>query len=133
MTAIQVTKGLIIDEPWISAILSGKKTWEMRKTLCRIRGEIALIRKGSGLVVGVASVAGCEASLDTMEKYTAAEAKHCIPSERQKLAFTDGWRIPWVLHGAKKLAKPVPYRHPNGAVIWVNLEPVTINLISAQL
>jgi hypothetical protein len=45
-------KGLIIDEPWIGLILSGQKTWEMRKTACHHRGSIALIRKGSGQVVG---------------------------------------------------------------------------------
>jgi hypothetical protein len=32
-----VTRGLIIDEPWISLILSGKKTWEMRSTNATIR------------------------------------------------------------------------------------------------
>src|SRR5882724_4451059 len=49
-------KALVIDEPWITAILKGDKTWEMRKKNCKIRGEIALIRKGSGLVVGTAHV-----------------------------------------------------------------------------
>ena len=45
-------KALIVDEPWISAILRGEKTWEMRKTGCNLRGSIALIRKGAGHVVG---------------------------------------------------------------------------------
>lgn len=49
-------KGLIIDQPWIGLILSGKKTWEMRKTACHHRGRIALIRKGSGQVVGTADI-----------------------------------------------------------------------------
>ena len=40
-------KALIVDEPWITAILKGDKTWEMRKKNCNIRGQIALIRKGS--------------------------------------------------------------------------------------
>jgi hypothetical protein len=44
--------GLVIDKPWIDLILDGKKTWEMRSTLTKKRGKIALIRKGSkaGLV-----------------------------------------------------------------------------------
>jgi ASCH domain-containing protein len=49
-------KGLIIDEPWISLILQGEKIWEMRKTACHHRGRIALIRKGSGQVVGIAAL-----------------------------------------------------------------------------
>ena len=52
-------KALIVDEPWISAILRGEKTWEMRKTGCNLRGSIALIRKGAGHVVGVAEVTDC--------------------------------------------------------------------------
>lgn len=28
----------------------------------------------------------------------------------------------WVLKNAQRLPKPVPYKHPSGAVIWVNLE-----------
>ncbi|MBD8246954.1 ASCH domain-containing protein [Xanthomonas campestris] len=44
-------KGLVIDEPWISLILSGQKTWEMRSRATSIRGRIALIKKGSGTEV----------------------------------------------------------------------------------
>ena len=51
-----IEKGLIIDEPWISMILRGSKTWEMRKTITKIRGPIALIRKGSKQVVGTADL-----------------------------------------------------------------------------
>src|SRR5438309_11969383 len=51
-------KGLIIREPWISLILSRKKTWELRSRDTRVRGRIALIRKGSGTVVGVAELVG---------------------------------------------------------------------------
>jgi hypothetical protein len=49
-------KGLIVDEPWISLIISGKKTWEMRSRNTLVRGRIALIRKGSKAVVGVAEI-----------------------------------------------------------------------------
>lgn len=45
---------LVIAEPWIGLILDGSKTWEMRSRATRKRGRIALIRKGSGQVVGVA-------------------------------------------------------------------------------
>jgi hypothetical protein len=46
-TVSDVMRGLIIREPWISLILSGKKTWEMRSKSCPQRGVIALILKGS--------------------------------------------------------------------------------------
>ena len=125
-------KGLIIDEPWIGLILLGKKTWEMRKTACHYRGRIALIRKGSGRIVGTADVINSLPSLDTAEAYAGAESKHCIPPSRQELAFSDGWRTPWALANAHALDAPVPYKHPSGAVIWVNLDPGVKMAIEAQ-
>ena len=125
-------KALIIDEPWIGLILAGRKTWEMRKTGCRYRGPIALIRKGSGQVVGTAEVADCRPPLSDAAAYTAAERFHCIPSARQQQAFADGWRTPWVLAEAHPLARPVPYAHPNGAVIWVNLDEAVAAQVQAS-
>ena len=100
-------KALIIDEPWITAILKGDKTWEMRKKNCNIRGRIALIRKGSGQVVGTANVVDSKPPLATRSDYAAAEQHHRIPSARQERAFTDGWRTPWVLANARPLRKAV--------------------------
>ena len=125
-------KALIVDEPWISAILSGEKTWEMRKTDCKLRGSIALIRKGSGHVVGVAEVTDCLPPLGTREAYASAEPFHRVPPSDQEHAFAEGWRTPWVLANARPLLKPVPYKHPSGAVIWVNLGPETAAKVEAQ-
>ena len=33
-----ITKALIVDQPWIDLILSGRKTWEMRGTSTSFRG-----------------------------------------------------------------------------------------------
>lgn len=115
-------KGLIIDEPWLGLILSGDKTWEMRKTACHHRGPIALIRKGSGQVVGTAEIVDSLPSIEDASDYARAEPWHRIPPNRQTDAFSDGWRTPWVLRNARPLADPIAYKHPNGAVIWVNLD-----------
>lgn len=125
-------KGLIIDEPWISKILRGEKTWEMRRTLSKIRGRIALIRKGSGQVVGVADVVACNPAVATLDEYAATEQFHGIPPAGQVQAFTLGWKIPWVLANSQALAQPVRYTHPSGAVIWVNLAPDVERKILAQ-
>ncbi|MEC7583714.1 MAG: ASCH domain-containing protein [Planctomycetota bacterium] len=45
-------KGLLVKQPWIDKILSGKKTWELRGSATRNLGKIALLESGSGLVVG---------------------------------------------------------------------------------
>ena len=118
-------KALVIDEPWITAILKGDKTWEMHKKNCNIRGQIALIRKGSSHVVGTANVIDNRPPLATRADYAAAEQQHRIPPARQEQAFSDGWRTPtpWVLANAGPLHKAVRYKHLSGAVVWVNLEP----------
>ena len=125
-------KALVIDEPWITAILKGDKTWEMRKKNCNIRGQIALIRKGSSHVVGTANVVDSRPPLATRADYAAAEQQHRIPLARQEQAFTDGWRTPWVLANARPLQKAVRYKHPSGAVVWVNLDPDVTAQVLAQ-
>jgi hypothetical protein len=52
-------KGLVISEPWISRILSGEKTWEMRFKVTSYRGPLAVIRKGSGTVSGMVDLVDC--------------------------------------------------------------------------
>ncbi len=110
-------KALISDEPWMTAILNGEKTWEMRKKNCNIRGQIALIRKGSGQVVGIANVVDSKPPLATRADYAAAERHHRIPPAWQERSFMDGWRTPWVLANARPLQRPVRYDHPFGAVV----------------
>jgi hypothetical protein len=125
-------KGLVIDEPWIGLILRGEKTWEMRKTACHQRGMIALIRKGSGQIVGTAEITDSLPPLESLAAYSEAEPHHRIPSDRQPRAFGDGWRTPWVLTNVRRIAEPVSYKHPSGAVIWVNLDQETTAAVRAQ-
>lgn len=123
-------KALIVDEPWISAILRGETIWEMRKTRCKLRGSIALIKVRH--VVGLAEVADCLPRVGSREAYASAEPFHGVSPPDQEHAFAEGWRTPWVLANARPLLKPVPYKHPSGAVIWVNLQPETAAKVEAQ-
>jgi hypothetical protein len=70
--------------------------------------------------------------IESGDSYAAAEPQHRIPPSRQAEAFSDGWRTPWVLRDARPLSAPVPYKHPYGAVIWVNLENNVIEAIRTQ-
>lgn len=114
-----ITKALIIDEPWIDLILQGRKTWEMRSRPTKIRGPIGLIRKGSKTIVGTAVL---RASLDPLTPDGMREkfAHHGVPAT---IFGQPGysWLCPWVLAEVKPLARPVPYVHKSGAVIFVNL------------
>ena len=113
-------KGLTIKEPWISLILSGEKTWELRSRDTRVRGRIALIRKGSGTIIGIADLTATLPNLSRSD-LMANVSKHQVPQHEIGADFR--WNVAWVLEGARPLREPVPYRHPPGAVIWVNLAP----------
>ncbi len=113
MTASQQLKGLIISEPWISLILSGNKTWEMRARISTHRGPIALVRKGSGLVVGIAELVDCKALLGEVE-YRKNEHLHRVPRVDQVSAAVR-WPIAWVLKNARSLYPPIRYEHKAGA------------------
>ncbi len=109
-------KGLLIKKPWIDYILSGQKTWEIRGGNTHIRGEIELIQSGSGLVVGKCKLVNCiELSLTD---YQNNESKHCI-KDTSTLPYKKTFA--WVLTDAECYATPRTYKHPNGAIIWVNL------------
>lgn len=114
-------RGLIIAEPWIDKILDGEKTWEIRGTSTKTRGRIALIRKGSGQVVGTARLTDAVGPL-TRRDLQANLRKHCVPRSGLPVLLR---RYPrphaWVLEDARRLRRPVSYEHPRGAVIWVTL------------
>lgn len=109
-------KGLIIKEPWIDLILNGEKTWEIRGSRTKLRGEIALIKSKSGKVFGTVEIADC-IELD-LNIYQDSYRYHCI-QETTLLPYKRTYA--WVLKNPKRYFEPVPYKHPQGAVIWVNL------------
>lgn len=126
------SKGLIIDSPYIEDILAGLKTWEMRTRATKIRGRIALIKKGSGLVVGIASLVDSLPALSEAEML-ASKVRHRITDDKLSAPETQKWRYPWVLEEATPLGHPVKYKHPKGAVIWVELDDNVSAAIQHQL
>tara|TARA_R110002096_G_scaffold92501_3_gene209109 strand:+ start:458 stop:682 length:225 start_codon:yes stop_codon:yes gene_type:complete len=50
-------------------------------------------------------------------------ADKCLTLSHQvkDLSLLKKWRYAWRLCNVKKYNKPIPYNHPKGAVIWVNL------------
>lgn len=109
-------RALIIDEPHISRILSGEKIMEMRSRPTNIRGRIGLIRKGSGLIVGSVDLYHSGASMD--EVTALATTQYHMVSDLNKIKK---WKYPWMLRDVVKFDNPIPYKHPQGAVIWVKM------------
>ena len=52
-------KALLIRSPHIEKILEGHKTWEIRGSRTNTREQVALVRSGSGLIIGVCDIADC--------------------------------------------------------------------------
>lgn len=123
-------KALIIAEPWIGRVLACEKTWEVRSRDTRVRGRIGLIRKGSGTVVGVAELVGRLPKLP-ISKLRANTARHGVRAEEIGDDFK--WDTAWVLDRARPLSAPVPYPHPAGAVIWVNLDPKVTAIVEERM
>jgi hypothetical protein len=128
---MHVAKGLIIADPWIGYILDGTKTWEMRSSETSLRGPFALIRKGTGAIWGTATLVDVGQALTPTEMIVSFD-KHRIPTDMIRSGAVAKWNIPWILEGVRRLATPVPYDHPNGAVTWVNLADDVSRAIAAQ-
>ena len=118
-------KGLIIRDPWITRILDGDKTWEMRSKPTLYRGRMALVRKATGMAFGTAELADSLPPLNA-ESFCAARARHGIPANMDAAVLRDGWIYPWVLRDVRRLWSPVIVGQKSGAVIWVTLTPDVI-------
>lgn len=110
-------KGLIIKEPWIDLILKGEKTWEIRSSHTKIRGEIYLIKSGTGHIFGKVNVV--DSIKLTPDTYFNSVDKHKIENHQNKMPYKNTHA--WVLEDPVLFKEPIPYKHPQGAVIWVNM------------
>lgn len=122
---------LMMKEPHLGRILDGSKTWELRGSRTRRRGPITLARSGSGLIIGSVTI------LDVLGPLTLDEMlmSDCLPlPQRQELevqgvepyrSLVGGvWKsrtFAWKLADPIRFDRPLNYRHPQGAVIFVNL------------
>lgn len=113
-------KGLFIKEPWISLILDGKKSWEIRGSNSKIRGRIALIASGSGEVKGFVDI--IDSFKLSGKEFDDNIYKHCINQEKynsKNMPYKNTHA--WVLANSKKLDKGIKFQMKQGCVIWINL------------
>jgi hypothetical protein len=119
-------KGLLIREKFVGWILDGLKTWEIRGSATKIRGPIALIKSGSGTIVGTCELFGVVGPLTLRQLRANAHRLNVKPSELEGPLYYGDHTYAWELDHVRRLKKPVPYTHPSGAVIWVKLPGRTI-------
>lgn len=115
-----ILSALIIKKNWLDLILDGSKTWQIRGNATIKRGRIALIESRSGTVVDVAELAGVIGPLSRAE-FARNHRKAGLLQPPTSLPYKRTFA--WVLRNAVRLKKPVAYKHPAGAVIWVTLPP----------
>lgn len=108
-------RALIIKKNWLDKIFNDGKRWEMRSRNTKIRGKIGLIESGSGLIVGEAKLVD-SFYINELKRLICADL-HQVPD----LDLLDKWCYAWALEDVKRYDKPIPYDHPQGAVIWVKL------------
>jgi len=114
-----IERALIIKQPHIGSILDNRKCWEMRSTDTKTRGWIALIEQGTGLIIGKCFLFQTK-KLDNDSLRTEQSKKyHCLDYSTGKY---DKWSWAWVIGRMERFDKPIPYKHPQGAVIWVKSE-----------
>lgn len=115
--------GLVVKSPWVELIRSCAKTWEIRGRATNVRGNIALIRGGSGSVVGVCRLDDCRGPLDPQTFQENFERHRVAVAPGVPLMYPKPYA--WVLADARSLPEPLPYKHPSGAVTWVRLSEDT--------
>ena len=112
---------LIVKAPHARNIVKGLKTWEMRSTQTTIRGTIGIAESGSGTIIGQVDLIACRHAPKNLRGRVVTQHMHRLPDDQ--LHLMDKWKWAWVLENAVEYDEPVPYSHPQGAVIWVTNWP----------
>ena len=111
-------KGLIVLPSWGNDILDGFKSWEIRNGNIKHRGETGIIFSGTKSVHGIVDL--IDSFPLTQMLFDQNMDKHRI----QNGAFDiSRYKYPyvWVIDSPRRYENPIPYKHPKGAVVWVNL------------
>ena len=127
-----LSRGLVIDQPWVGLIADGAKVWEMRTRPTKVRGWIGLIEKGSGTIIGAAYLKDSLPALQR-NKHQLKYRKHRVRPEPGHRTYKGKYLFPWVMAKAFRLPKPISYRHPSGAVIWVTLTDDVVYALTRQI
>lgn len=128
--------GLIIKKEWLEQIFKAyapygcNKTWEIRRNNTSYRGKFYLLESGSKLIVGEAElVDSIKLTKDiwlenfinhqVMDYYAYKELGivKCCPWDILTIKYPNPHA--WIFQNICKYDSPIPYKHPQGAVIWV--------------
>ena len=123
---------LVIKEAPLERILDGRKIWEMRPQNTLKRGVIALAKKGSSQIFGLAEIIDSKGPL-TDETLLATSHFHGITQSRLADPLVKKYRYAWVLTNVRRLPNSVPYHHTRGAQSFVRLDRDTTDAIVSMI
>lgn len=119
----------MIRDPYITDILLTKKTWELRGSPTKVRGRIGLIKSKSGHVFGEAELSDVIGPLSYGDLLSSWEIGTHDRGELKQSGCPpyvdkDGSSrtYAWILANVTTYQPPVPYRHPSGAITFVDLK-----------
>jgi len=120
-TTEKLDRCLLVKDPHATSILTGRKLWEIRGSATRVRGRVGIAKSGTGKIFGSVELIGSRPV--TLEELLASPN---LPPDEHEMFARIGQVYPkphaWMLRGAVLYDEPMPFRHPQGAVIWVTLE-----------
>jgi hypothetical protein len=101
-------------------IVTGIKTWEIRGSNTKIRGTVGIIAGGTGKVIGMCDIVDVRGPL-SLEEYKNSYKQRGLSFLHDSSSLPYNQTYAWVIEKARAFDEPIPYLHPNGAVIWVKL------------
>jgi len=109
-------RALILKEPWAGLVVTGKKTVELRTmATTKIGQEIYIAKSGTKSLVGKVTIKACRRL--TEQEYLDLADQHLAPGHP-----TNKKIYGWFLSDAVAFSSPRPYKHPQGAQIWVKIK-----------
>jgi hypothetical protein len=120
MDGRQLTRCLLVRDPHATSILLGEKFWEIRGSGTNVRGRVGIAKSGTGLIFGSVEVLGSmPVTIDDLTTSPNLPRSEHEMFRQGRMKYTRPHA--WILKDAILFNEPVPFVHPQGAVIWVDL------------
>lgn len=111
--------GLIVQEPYATYIVSGEKTWEIRRYLTHIRGRIGIVSSRGWIGTVVLTEVQGPVPMEALRHHL---ARHRADPEFLE-AYARGRPLYiWVFTDPQRFPEPIPIHRPRGPVVWIRLK-----------
>lgn len=110
---------LVVKRHYGEQILDGTKPLEIRSRNTNIRERIGIAFSETGKVFGTVELT--DSTLLSDFDFETRYNEHKVPLDEPLLSnYTQKWG--WSMKNPKKFKEPIPYKHKQGCVTWVNYD-----------